>query len=86
MSDVLMHERNGVLWLQLNRPERRNAYDLEMATTLHDHLLGASAYESVVITGSGGSFCAGGALTQLDDPDPDQLLSLIHISEPTRPY
>lgn len=80
MSDIEVDERASVLWLRLNRPERRNAYDLEMARTLTDHVQAASSYESIVITGSAGSFCAGGALTQLGNPDPEQLRELFTAS------
>ncbi|WP_028472386.1 enoyl-CoA hydratase/isomerase family protein [Nocardioides alkalitolerans] len=69
MSDVLVTERGTALWIQLNRPERRNAYDAHMAAAITEALEDASTYHSVVITGSGGSFCAGGALTNLSEPD-----------------
>lgn len=80
MADILTEERRGVLWLTINRPERRNAYDLEMAVTLTRAFEAASTYESVVLTGAGGSFCAGGALNQLDDPDPQLLRELFTAS------
>jgi 2-ketocyclohexanecarboxyl-CoA hydrolase len=79
-SDVLVEERGDVLWLRLNRPERRNAYDLTMARRLAEAVHGATRYRCVVLTGSGGSFCAGGALTELDDPDPDLLRELFMAS------
>lgn len=69
MSDVLVEERGTALWVRLNRPERRNAYDEAMSEAIADALEGAAAYHSVVVTGSGGSFCAGGALTNLSEPD-----------------
>jgi 2-ketocyclohexanecarboxyl-CoA hydrolase len=37
---------------------------------------GASDADAVVITGTGGSFCAGGSLGQLGDPDPEHLRAL----------
>jgi 2-ketocyclohexanecarboxyl-CoA hydrolase len=80
VTDILHEVRSGVLWLTLNRPERRNAYDLDMAVDLTRLVEGASAYESVVITGSGGSFCAGGALGQLDQADPAHLRELFTAS------
>lgn len=80
MSDILAEERAGVLWLRLNRPERRNAYDLEMAQDLTARFQDSARYEAVVLTGSEGSFCAGGALGQLGDPDPDQLRELFTAS------
>ena len=69
MPDVNVTTRGTSLWITLNRPERRNAYDADMAVAIVEALEDASTYHSVVITGSGGSFCAGGALTNLSNPD-----------------
>jgi len=69
MADVEVEQRGPALWVRLNRPERRNAYDADMARAIAEALDDAAAYHSVVITGSGGSFCAGGALTNLSKPD-----------------
>lgn len=69
MADVEVEPRGTALWVRLNRPERRNAYDADMADAITEALEGSSSYHSVVITGSGGSFCAGGALTNLSKPD-----------------
>jgi 2-ketocyclohexanecarboxyl-CoA hydrolase len=77
---VSVEEDSGVVHIRLERPERRNAYDLEMAKAMIDGLQAASRAEAVVITGSGGSFCAGGALGQLSDPDPAELRELFTTS------
>lgn len=69
MADVVVEPRGTALWVRLNRPERRNAYDADMAGAITEALEAATGYHSVVITGSGGSFCAGGALTNLSKPD-----------------
>jgi enoyl-CoA hydratase/carnithine racemase len=69
MADVEVEARGTALWIRLNRPERRNAYDADMAGLITEALEDSSTYHSVVITGSGGSFCAGGALTNLSKPD-----------------
>lgn len=64
-------ERNdGVAWLIIDRPERRNAIDRETRRALVD---AAAALEAdpevrvVVITGAGKTFCAG---TDLKEPPP----------------
>lgn len=80
MADVDVDQRDGVTWIRLSRPDRRNAYDIAMANTIIDALAGARGSHAVVITGSGGSFCAGGALDQLDEPDPDLLRTLFTTS------
>lgn len=66
--DVEVIERGYALWIRLNRPERRNAFDPEMAATMVEAIEGATGFRAVVITGSEGSFCAGGALTALAEP------------------
>ena len=79
-TDVLLEERGPALWIRLNRPERRNAYDAAMAAAITEALEGAAAYHAVVITGSGGSFCAGGALGSLSEPDMSSMRGLYRAS------
>jgi enoyl-CoA hydratase/carnithine racemase len=52
----------GVLTLQLNRPEQMNSFTVEMANELVDFFTKASeddAIGAIVVTGSGRAFCAG---------------------------
>lgn len=61
--DTLLVEKRGeVDWLSLNRPDRRNAIDLQMATELRDYF-GAlpedPSVRVVVLRGKGKSFCSG---------------------------
>lgn len=77
---VSVEEKDNVVYIRLERPERRNAYDIDMARAIIDGIQGASRAEAVVLTGSGGSFCAGGALGQLNDPDPEDLRDLFTTS------
>lgn len=62
-----VHGRVGVV--RLVRPERRNALDREMAVELtrafEEHLR-SDAISAVVLSGSSGTFCAGGDLTTLE--------------------
>ncbi len=66
MPDAAYIERDGgIATVILNRPERLNALDLNMATLLVRHLQGLAhddAISSIIITGSGRAFCAGGDL------------------------
>ncbi len=41
MPDVLTEQRGSTLWIRLNRPERRNAYDADMAAAIVEALDGA---------------------------------------------
>lgn len=76
MPDIEVDDRDGVRWIRLNRPERRNAYDATMARTMTEAFDSASPFEAVVLTGSGGSFCAGGYLANLESADTDTIRGL----------
>ncbi|MGY0488266.1 enoyl-CoA hydratase/isomerase family protein [Streptomyces sp. WG-D5] len=80
MTDVQVEQRGSAVWITINRPDRRNAYDLQMAKSMIAAVEEAATADAVVITGSGGSFCAGGALGQLQEPDPEQLRALFSTS------
>jgi 2-ketocyclohexanecarboxyl-CoA hydrolase len=80
MSDVEVGWRGDALWIRLNRPERRNAYDAPMAAAVVEAFEDAPRGRAVVITGSGGSFCAGGALTTLSQPTTAQMRGLYAMS------
>jgi 2-ketocyclohexanecarboxyl-CoA hydrolase len=73
---VTVEARGPVTWIRLNRPERRNAFDNSMAKTIAAALGDTKATRVFVITGSGGSFCAGGSLDQLRDPTPSGMREL----------
>jgi len=65
MSDdaVLLDVDEGVATLTLNRPDQRNAMSLEVSSGIIeaiDELEGNPDVRALVVTGSGGSFCAGG--------------------------
>jgi len=77
---VLVERKNGAVWITLNAPARRNAYDREMADAVIAALEGATDAEAVVLGGSGGAFCAGGALGQLASPNADALRQLFTTS------
>ena len=73
-SDESAHLRadvsDHVLTLTLNRPERRNALDAAMRDELAaalDEAARSTSTHAVIITGAGGSFCAGGDLGSFED-------------------
>lgn len=80
MSDVETEWRGEALWIRLNRPERRNAYDPAMAAAIVSAFDDAPRARAVVITGSGGSFCAGGALATLSHPTTGEMRKLYAMS------
>ena len=62
-KSLLESLQDGVLTLTMNRPEVRNALNLEMSELLIDALKRAQhdpAVRAIVLTGAGGAFCAGG--------------------------
>jgi E-phenylitaconyl-CoA hydratase len=62
-GDLVRTERdNGVAWIVLNRPAKRNALNAPMRAALDASLAGLAADDAVrvvVLTGAGSAFCAG---------------------------
>ena len=59
---------DGVAFLVLNRPEKLNALNNELATALNsalEHLAPNESVRVVVLTGAGRAFCAGGDLASI---------------------
>src|SRR5689334_6047342 len=92
---LLVELRDHVLWLTLNRPERRNAIGPQMMNELLYALEDAhaeTAVRSIVITGAGSSFCAGADFAQISAGDTgslpvkgdykDLLLALLRAKKP----
>ncbi|MCD0502287.1 enoyl-CoA hydratase/isomerase family protein [Bordetella petrii] len=71
MTEFVLRERHGAtLVITLNRPQRRNAFDLEVRHGLAEAILDArddDTVKAVVITGAQGVFCAGGDLKALSE-------------------
>src|SRR4051812_15613534 len=62
MADLEYTVDGFVATILLNRPERKNAFDLEMINTWADAVEAATADDAVrvlVVTGAGDAFCAG---------------------------
>lgn len=78
MSELTTDIRDGVCWLRINRPDRRNAWNAavgaQMTEALH-HAEHDPAVRCVVLTGAGNAFCSGVDLrdgfdrTPSGDPD-----------------
>ena len=68
-SAVLVERRGLAVWLRLNRPDRRNAYDETMLETMLEAIAGAPRDHFIVLTGTQGAFCAGGYLANLATAD-----------------
>lgn len=90
-EELIIRRDSGVLWLTLNRPERRNA----LSPTLYKDLLSTleavaqdPAVGSVVLAGSGSAFCAGGDVSrmnrQADAPTPSPAERIAALRTRTR--
>jgi enoyl-CoA hydratase/carnithine racemase len=70
--DFVPATRHGrVAVLTMSYPERRNAFSLRMRTTLLERMeqlmYGDLGCGAIVLTGAGGTFCAGGDLSEMKD-------------------
>lgn len=80
MSTILFHKENGVGYVTLNRPEKFNSFNREMALALHEALDACNEDEeirSVYITGTGKAFCAGQDLAEAMDPTGPELEQIV---------
>jgi 2-(1,2-epoxy-1,2-dihydrophenyl)acetyl-CoA isomerase len=67
-QELLVQNRDGVLYLTLNRPDKLNALSDAIISGLLEHLRKAATDDSVgavVVTGAGRGFCAGGDIGRM---------------------
>ena len=87
---VTYKKKDQVAWISMNRPEFNNAQNGKMTYDLDKFFKRAVDDDDVkviVLKGNGKYFSAGHDIgTPGRDVDIEYDLSLIHISEPTRPY
>ncbi|HYF32270.1 MAG TPA: enoyl-CoA hydratase-related protein [Chitinophagaceae bacterium] len=72
MSSILLNIDKGVGFITLNRPDKLNSFNREMALLLQevlDQCGNDNAVRAVHITGAGKGFCAGQDLAEVADPD-----------------
>jgi len=71
MSSILSEIKNSIAFITLNRPEKFNSFNREMALSLQERLKEADSNKEircVYITGAGKAFCAGQDLAEAVDP------------------
>ena len=70
MSSILFTVEDGLATITLNRPDKLNSFNREMAFELHARLDDCQSGEvrAVYITGAGKGFCAGQDLAEVIDP------------------
>lgn len=67
-NTLILEEKQNVLRIILNRPDKMNALNAEMYGELHGVLDGVERnpeYRVLIFTGSGKAFCAGGDISEL---------------------
>src|SRR5678815_1258185 len=71
METILFEKQNAIAFITLNRPEKLNAFNRDMALLLQqrlDECYTAREIRCVYITGSGKGFSAGQDLAEVADP------------------
>jgi 2-(1,2-epoxy-1,2-dihydrophenyl)acetyl-CoA isomerase len=72
MPSILLEIKNSIAFITLNRPEKYNAFNREMALSFQqvlDDCESDSTVRCVYITGMGKAFCAGQDLSEITDPN-----------------
>jgi len=80
MQTVLLNKENGVGYITLNRPEKYNSYNREMALALQGYLDDCANDDSVrciYITGAGKGFCSGQDLSEVMNPSPEDFEKMV---------
>ncbi len=80
MSSIEMNIENGVAFIQLNRPDKFNSFNKEMALALQDNIdTCAKDYNvrALYITGMGKAFCAGQDLSEAIDDNGIELPEIV---------
>jgi 2-(1,2-epoxy-1,2-dihydrophenyl)acetyl-CoA isomerase len=83
MSGLNVTRRERVLWITIDRPERKNALDRETIGLLKDAIVASATDDArvVVLGGAGEAFCTGADLRAVKDsdaPPADEALELLY--------
>jgi len=79
MSTILFEIKNAIAFITLNRPEKYNAFNREMALLMQTKLEESKSKEvrCVYITGAGKAFSAGQDLEEVVDPNGPNVTSIL---------
>lgn len=80
MNTVLFHTEKNVAYLTLNRPEKFNSFNRDMAISLQQHLDACEKDDTVrciYISGAGKAFCAGQDLAEATDPQGPEMARIV---------
>ncbi len=70
MQDLVFEVTGGIATIRLNRPDKKNAFTLAMLDDWHAALIECAqndAIQTVVLTGTGDAFCAGGDVKRMQE-------------------
>ncbi len=80
MNVVLFQKENGVGYITLNRPDKYNSYNRDMAMALQGYLdecANDSKVRCIYLTGEGKGFCAGQDLSEATNPTPEEFGQIV---------
>ncbi len=80
MSTVLFTKENGVGYISLNRPEKYNSYNRDMALALQGYLDECEKDDEIrciYLTGEGKGFCSGQDLSEATNPTPEEFGQIV---------
>lgn len=80
MNTIEVKSENNVTYIYLNRPDKYNSFNREMALALQEALKNASNDDncrSIVISGNGKAFCAGQDLAEAIDQKGPGILNIV---------
>lgn len=79
MSSIHFETSNSIAFIALNRPEKYNAFNREMALLLQEKLEACKSNDirCVYLTGSGRAFCSGQDLEEVVDPNGPRIESIV---------
>jgi 2-(1,2-epoxy-1,2-dihydrophenyl)acetyl-CoA isomerase len=79
MSSIVFEKKGSIAHIRLNRPDKYNAFNREMALSLQESLTACKAKDirCVYITGNGKAFSAGQDLEEVVDPNGPKITSIL---------
>ena len=80
MNTILYNKENGVGFITLNRPDKYNSYNRDMALALQSCLDDCETDDEVrciYITGAGKGFCSGQDLSEAMNPTPEEFERMV---------
>ena len=85
MKNILISKKESLLEISLNRPEKKNALDLEMIQSLTKVFLN-HASQTILLRGEGSCFCAGADLNWIRSAPAQELECLFELFQTVRSH